>query len=182
MKTEIQVTKTTVPCTYQSTRIRVNCISRNVHEGHLYEIFGEYGKIKLVDLHKDPKTEFHRGFAYIEYEHDQCDYPVQKAIEAMDGGQIDGLIIKVQEAADSSLHPHNRYKNNKAARYDRSTSSSSSSYCSTCSSSLSSISSASRSSISYKRYKSHRQRSCSSCSSDSFKRGRSRTPVSRKHR
>lgn len=116
---------------YQDTRIRIDGLSRNLHEGHLYEIFGNYGKIKLVDLPKDYKAEFHRGFAYIEYEYDQDNHPVQKAIDFMNGGQIDGLIIIVQKATNSSLHSLDRYKNNRD---------SSPSHCSTCSSSLSSIS------------------------------------------
>lgn len=137
---------------YQDMRILIEGLSRNLHEGHLYEIFGNYGKIKLVDLPKDYKTEFHCGFAYIEYEHDQDNHPVQKAIDSMNDGQIDGLVITVQKTSNSSLNSLDRYKDDE---------NSSSSYCSTCSSSLSSISCTSSSSFNSP-YRYHNHKSYSS--------------------
>jgi RNA recognition motif-containing protein len=64
----------------------------SVTEAHLAEIFGTYGKVAKVELAKDERVGLSKGFAYIEYP-DAAE--AQRALEAMDGGQIDGSQLKV---------------------------------------------------------------------------------------
>lgn len=67
-------------------------MTRNVNKDHLYEIFGLFGPLKNVDLPTDRIHGHHRGFAYVEFE---TDNDAEKALEHMDGGQIDGQDITV---------------------------------------------------------------------------------------
>ena len=46
----------------------VNGISRNITEGHLEEIFSNFGKIKKVRIPLDEKYKLPKDYAYIEYE------------------------------------------------------------------------------------------------------------------
>ncbi|KAJ6539110.1 hypothetical protein B0H19DRAFT_879665, partial [Mycena capillaripes] len=68
-------------------------LSRNVVETHLKTIFGFYGDIVQIDLPVFGKSGQNRGKAALEY----TDPPsAQKAASHMNGGQIDGAIIKVE--------------------------------------------------------------------------------------
>ncbi|KAJ7499162.1 hypothetical protein FB451DRAFT_1204498 [Mycena latifolia] len=68
-------------------------LSRNVVQTHLKTIFGFYGDIVQIDLPVYGKSGQNRGKAALEY----ADPPsAQKAASHMDGGQIDGAVIKVE--------------------------------------------------------------------------------------
>jgi len=77
--------------TPESTTIFVDKLTRNVNKEHLLEIFGKYGKIKNVDLLWDRRANLPKGSAYIEF-NERPD--AEHAQLAMDGGQIDGNVIK----------------------------------------------------------------------------------------
>ncbi|KAL7910137.1 cytochrome P450 [Trichoderma velutinum] len=72
--------------------IVVERLSKNVNEEHLYEIFGQFGHIKDLDLPMNRTSGTNRSTAYILYEH-QADAEV--AISHMHEAQIDGAIINV---------------------------------------------------------------------------------------
>ncbi|KAF8897302.1 hypothetical protein BD779DRAFT_366598 [Infundibulicybe gibba] len=68
-------------------------LTRNVVEFHLQTIFGFYGQITKVDLPLFGKSGQNRGKAALEY----ADPPsATKAQLHMDGGQLDGAILKVE--------------------------------------------------------------------------------------
>ncbi|KAF7355104.1 RNA-binding domain-containing protein [Mycena sanguinolenta] len=68
-------------------------LSRNVVETHLKTIFGFYGEIVQIDLPVYGKSGQNRGKAALEY----ADPPsAQKAASHMNGGQIDGAVVKVE--------------------------------------------------------------------------------------
>ncbi|KAJ7283849.1 hypothetical protein C8J57DRAFT_1121642 [Mycena rebaudengoi] len=68
-------------------------LTRNVVEAHLKTIFAFYGDIVQIDLPVFAKSGQNRGKAAVEF----VDPPsAQKAASHMDGGQIDGSIIKVE--------------------------------------------------------------------------------------
>ena len=70
------------------------CIFRNVNKEHMQEIFSTYGKIKSIEMSRDPiHIHLHRGYCYIEFE--QAD-DASEAKKYMDGGQVDGQEITVQ--------------------------------------------------------------------------------------
>ncbi|CAI0555590.1 unnamed protein product [Linum tenue] len=77
----------------ESLTLHVDSLSRNVHVGHLREIFSVYGEVANVDLAMDRVVNLPRGFGYVEY---KVRADAEKALLHMDGGQIDGNIVRVR--------------------------------------------------------------------------------------
>ncbi|KAI0353564.1 RNA-binding domain-containing protein [Trametes cingulata] len=71
----------------------VTNLTRNVVESHLQTIFGFYGEIVKVDLPLYGKSGQNRGRAALEYADSAS---AQKAVSHMDGGQLDGAILKCE--------------------------------------------------------------------------------------
>jgi RNA-binding protein with serine-rich domain 1 len=82
----------------------VNGLSRNVAHTHLQTIFGFYGEIVKIDLPLYTKSGQNRGKAALEY---GDPLSAQKAVSHMNGGQLDGLILKV-ELSDVPIRPRSR--------------------------------------------------------------------------
>jgi RNA-binding protein with serine-rich domain 1 len=59
---------------------------------HLREIFGYYGTVNAVDLKTDRKSHLSRGQATISF---STEKDAEHAMFYLDGGQIDGMVIKV---------------------------------------------------------------------------------------
>ncbi|KZP12102.1 hypothetical protein FIBSPDRAFT_680970, partial [Athelia psychrophila] len=73
--------------------ISITNITRNVVESHLRTVFGFYGEIIKLDLPLFGKSGQNRGKAALEYA-DASE--AQKAVSHMDGGQLDGAILKIE--------------------------------------------------------------------------------------
>jgi len=58
----------------------------------LLEIFSNYGELLNVDLHLDPKIGLAKGSAELVYKDSSG---AKKAFKFMNGGQLDGKIIKI---------------------------------------------------------------------------------------
>lgn len=72
------------------TKLHVGHLTRNVQEGHVKEIFSNFGDLKSVELAMDRFLGLPRGFAYVEYNiHEDA----VKAQKHMNGGQLDGNIL-----------------------------------------------------------------------------------------
>ncbi|KAF8204932.1 hypothetical protein BJ912DRAFT_840479, partial [Pholiota molesta] len=71
----------------------VTNLTRNVVESHLKTIFGFYGHITKIDLPVFAKSGQNRGKAALEFAEPSS---AHKAASHMDGGQIDGSILKVE--------------------------------------------------------------------------------------
>ncbi|GFU45091.1 RNA-binding protein with serine-rich domain 1-B [Trichonephila clavipes] len=81
------------------TKIQVSRLTRNVTKEHVQEIFSTYGPLRNVDLVIDrDRPHLSRGFAYVEFENPE---DAEKALNYMDGGQIDG-----QEVSASLVQFH----------------------------------------------------------------------------
>jgi RNA recognition motif-containing protein len=65
---------------------------RNVKNEHLEEIFGHFGPLKKAELRIDPRVKLSKGFAYVEY---NSPSDAENAQLHMDGGQLDGNVLKV---------------------------------------------------------------------------------------
>lgn len=93
--------------------IVITGLTKNVHKGHLQEIFGVYGKIVALDLPKfevcqcNPTVSWtyaedvaglNKGKAAIQYDRPS---EAEKAAKHMDGGVLDGSTVKVQVRAPS---------------------------------------------------------------------------------
>ncbi|KAK2466510.1 hypothetical protein APHAL10511_002152 [Amanita phalloides] len=82
----------------------VTNLTRNVVESHLQTIFGFYGQIAKVDLPLFGKSGQNRGKAALEF---SDAISAQQAASHMDGGQLDGAILKV-ELSDLPIRTRSR--------------------------------------------------------------------------
>ncbi|KAF9875196.1 RNA recognition domain-containing protein [Colletotrichum karsti] len=73
-------------------KIVVERLTKNVNEGHLEEIFGQFGPIKDLDLPINRTYGTNRGTAYILYDHEA---DAEDAIAHMHEAQVDGAVINV---------------------------------------------------------------------------------------
>lgn len=81
--------------------IYVGNLSRTVTEDALRQVFEQYGQVASVRVMKDKFTGEARGFAFVTMaEADQA----QQAISALDGFDLEGRKLKVNEARE----PENR--------------------------------------------------------------------------
>ncbi|KAG5221191.1 RNA-binding protein with serine-rich domain [Salix suchowensis] len=71
----------------------VTNLTRNVVKAHLQVIFGVYGDVAKIDLPVYGKSGQNRGKAAVEYAESQA---ARKAASQMDGGQLDGAVLKVE--------------------------------------------------------------------------------------
>ncbi|KAI0532465.1 hypothetical protein GGR58DRAFT_179029 [Xylaria digitata] len=75
-----------------STKIVVEKLSKTINEDHLYEIFGQYGAIRDLDLPMSRQFGTNRGTAYILYVNEA---DAEAAIASMHEANLDGAIINV---------------------------------------------------------------------------------------
>lgn len=65
-------------------------------EAQVRELFGKHGDVASVALINDRETGRPRGFGFVEIE----DSAMAKAIQALDGFELDGRTLSVNEAQD----------------------------------------------------------------------------------
>ncbi|KAG2158904.1 uncharacterized protein EDB93DRAFT_1245467 [Suillus bovinus] len=82
----------------------INGLSRNVVQAHLQTIFAFYGEIVKIDLPLFLKSGQNRGKAALEF---TDAVSAQKAVSHMNGGQLDGLVVKV-ELSDLPIRTRSR--------------------------------------------------------------------------
>ncbi|KAI1816101.1 hypothetical protein GGS20DRAFT_539523 [Poronia punctata] len=75
-----------------STKIVVEKLTKTINEDHLYEIFGQYGTIRDLDLPISRQFGTNRGTAYILYVNEA---DAEAAIANMHEANLDGAIINV---------------------------------------------------------------------------------------
>lgn len=76
-----------------ATSIYISNLTRNVNADHLQEIFENYGEVQSTKIHLHTRSNTPKGTASIDYTHPES---VLKALEHMNGGQIDGQIVTVE--------------------------------------------------------------------------------------
>lgn len=75
-------------------RIYIGNLSYNATEEQVRDMFSEYGTVQSVAMINDRDTGRFRGFAFVEME----DSAATNAIDALDGTDLDGRTLKVNEA------------------------------------------------------------------------------------
>ncbi|CAM1501818.1 Fc.00g038020.m01.CDS01 [Cosmosporella sp. VM-42] len=83
----------------KSTKIVVERLSKNINEDHLREIFGQFGRIKDLDLPINRTFGTNRGTAYILYDFEG---DAERAIAHMHEAQVDGAVINLDEEQTST--------------------------------------------------------------------------------
>ncbi|CAI5485112.1 unnamed protein product [Closterium sp. Yama58-4] len=79
--------------TPETTMLYVGCLTRNVNQDHLREIFGLYGELSKVEIAMDRVVNLPKGYGYVEFKK-RAD--AEKARLHMDGAQIDGSVVSAQ--------------------------------------------------------------------------------------
>jgi RNA recognition motif-containing protein len=77
-----------------SKKVYVGNLSFETTESDVRELMGEYGNIESVAWITDRDTGRFRGFCFVEIEEEAA----AKAISALDGKEVDGRNLKVNEA------------------------------------------------------------------------------------
>lgn len=76
-------------------KIYVGNLSFNTTESELRDVFSEFGEVSETTLITDRDTGRPRGFGFVEMRNDQ---EAREAIAALDGKDVGGRTIKVNEA------------------------------------------------------------------------------------
>ncbi|MCD6366703.1 MAG: RNA-binding protein [Bacteroidales bacterium] len=75
--------------------IYVGNLSYRLQEKDLQEIFAEYGEVTTVKIITDKFTRRSKGFGFVEMTDDEA---ATKAIGELDGAEVEGRNIKVNQA------------------------------------------------------------------------------------
>ena len=85
-----------------STKLFVGNLSFNTTENDLQDAFAAHGQVVEATLMMDRMTGRSRGFAFVTYSTPE---EAQKAIEAMNGAQVDGRALTVNVARPKEERP-----------------------------------------------------------------------------
>ena len=77
-------------------RIYVGNLPSSASDEVIRELFGSHGEVQAVNLIMDRDTGEPRGFGFVEMD----DVPAEAAIAALDGTELDGSAIRVNEARE----------------------------------------------------------------------------------
>ena len=77
-------------------RIYVGNLPYSCTEDELRELFGVHGTVSGVDILMDRETGRARGFGFVE----MPDADAEKAIKALDGVDLDGRALRINEARE----------------------------------------------------------------------------------
>ncbi len=89
-----------------SKKIYIGNLPFSSTEADLKDVFGRHGAVESVNLITDRETGRPRGFAFVEMEEASA---ADDAIRALDGSDLGGRNIKVNEAQDRSGGAGARY-------------------------------------------------------------------------
>ncbi|MBN2533306.1 MAG: RNA-binding protein [Spirochaetales bacterium] len=78
-------------------KIYVGNLSTDTKEENLRSLFSEYGNILSLKIVTDQYSGISRGFGFVEMENESA---VKNAISSLNGQELDGKNIKVNEAYD----------------------------------------------------------------------------------
>ncbi len=79
----------------ETTKLYVGNLSYSVTDSNLSEMFSEHGTVKSAKVIMDRETGRSKGFAFVEMsDQSEC----QKAIDALNGKDLEGRALKVNEA------------------------------------------------------------------------------------
>ena len=80
-----------------TVNIYVGNLSFSMNNSQLEDLFGEHGTVSSAQVIMDRETGRSRGFGFVEMDSSDS---ARAAIEALDGSEIDGRRIKVNEAKE----------------------------------------------------------------------------------
>ena len=84
-------------------KLYVGGLPYSVNEGRLQEIFSAHGTVESANVISDKVTGQSRGFGFVEM---SSGSEAQKAIESLNGTQLDGRTLTVNEAKPMARRDH----------------------------------------------------------------------------
>ncbi|MDX8403951.1 MAG: RNA-binding protein [Mariprofundaceae bacterium] len=81
--------------------IYVGNLSFRTDDQELHEVFSEYGDVTSAKVIMDRETDRSRGFGFVEMSNDD---EGKAAIEALDGAEVSGRNLRVNEAKPRENH------------------------------------------------------------------------------
>ncbi|MBU0926396.1 MAG: RNA-binding protein [Spirochaetes bacterium] len=87
-------------------KIYVGNLSYNTYENALRDLFAAYGQVDSVKIITDRDSGQSKGFCFVEM---GSDAEAQAAIQGINGREVDGRQLKVNEAMDKPRRDNNRY-------------------------------------------------------------------------
>jgi len=94
--------------------IYVGNLDYNIKEAELSEIFAEYGEVVSVKIVMDRDTGKAKGFGFVEM---AVDSEGKKAVEELDGAEVNGRNIKVNMARPKPDRPERSHRPQRRERY-----------------------------------------------------------------
>lgn len=86
-------------------RIYVGNLSYDSTEQSMRDLFEQYGAVHSVKMIEDRETGRSRGFGFVEMDSEEAD----QAITALNGADLDGRALKVNEAKPRESRPPQRW-------------------------------------------------------------------------
>ena len=86
-------------------KLYVGSLSYNVNDDQLKEFFAQAGNVESANVIIDRMSGRSRGFGFVEMATDE---EAKKAVETLNGQELDGRAIVVNEARPMSDRPRNR--------------------------------------------------------------------------
>ncbi len=86
--------------------IYVGNLPYSVNEEDLRNLFSEFGEVSSAHVISDRETGRSKGFGFVEMDNSEDG---QKAIEALDGSDLSGRNIRVNEAKPREDRPRRRF-------------------------------------------------------------------------
>jgi len=87
-------------------KIYVGNLSYNTYEAGLRELFQAFGQVDSVKIITDRDSGNSKGFGFVEM---ATDNEARAAIAGMNGREVDGRQLKVNEAMDKPRRDNDRY-------------------------------------------------------------------------
>jgi len=85
--------------------IYVGNLPFSAKEDEIRDLFGTYGEVQMVKFVMDRETGRFRGFGFVEMN----DSDALEAIQALNGKEVGGRALKVNEAQEREARPPRRY-------------------------------------------------------------------------
>lgn len=92
-----------------TNKIYIGNLDYGINEENLEQIFGDYGTVTEAKVIVDRETGRSKGFAFVTMETEE---EAQKAIEELNGAEVDGRNIKVSEARERRRSNNNNNRRN----------------------------------------------------------------------
>jgi RNA recognition motif-containing protein len=90
---------------HMTKSIYVGNIAFSTSENELRDIFAQYGEVISVKFINDRETGRFRGFGFVEMD----DAAAKEAVNALNGKEVGGRALKVNEAQEREARPPRRY-------------------------------------------------------------------------